>query len=195
MRVMDVVSIIPAFLLILLAELGDKTQLAVISLSCRYSAVPVFVGAMLGFLLVDGLSIVLGASLLGFLPMQWIAAGSGIIFILFGIIGFLSKDKKDLKPRKASKLPILTSFLLITLNELGDKTQVAAIALAAETSAIPVLLGVMLAFTLLTGTAVTIGGRFLSRAPLKWLRIGMTTLFVLLGIVSILSAFMNFRIF
>lgn len=192
---MDVVSIIPAFLLILLAELGDKTQLAVITLSCRYSAVPVFVGAMLGFLLVDGLSIVLGASLLGFLPMQWVAAGSGVIFILFGIIGFLSRDKEDIKIRKASKLPILTSFSLITLNELGDKTQIAAIALAAETSAVPVLLGVMLAFTILTATAVTIGGRLLSRAPLKWLRIAMTVLFVTLGIISILSTFIDLPVF
>lgn len=192
---MDVVSIIPAFLLILLAELGDKTQLAVITLSCRYSAVPVFAGAMLGFLLVDGLSIVLGASLLGFLPMQWVAAGSGVIFILFGIIGFFSRDKEDIKIRKASKLPILTSFSLITLNELGDKTQIAAIALAAETSAMPVLLGVMLAFTILTATAVTIGGRLLSRAPLKWLRTAMTVLFVTLGIISILSTFIDLHVF
>jgi putative Ca2+/H+ antiporter (TMEM165/GDT1 family) len=150
---------------------------------------------MLGFLLVDGLSIVLGASLLGFLPMQWVAAGSGVIFILFGIIGFFSRDKEDIKIRKASKLPILTSFSLITLNELGDKTQIAAIALAAETSAMPVLLGVMLAFTILTATAVTIGGRLLSRAPLKWLRTAMTVLFVTLGIISILSTFIDLPVF
>jgi Ca2+/H+ antiporter, TMEM165/GDT1 family len=53
---LDIVSISSAFFMILLAELGDKTQLTVISLSCSYPKLHVFIGSMLGFLVVDGIA-------------------------------------------------------------------------------------------------------------------------------------------
>jgi putative Ca2+/H+ antiporter (TMEM165/GDT1 family) len=56
--------------------------------------------------------------------------------------------------------------------ELGDKTQLVAITLAAEISPILVLLGMTMAFALLTSVAVVMGAKLLSRLPLKWLKIG-----------------------
>ena len=81
--------------MILLAELGDKTQLTVISLSCSYPASHVFIGSMLGFLVVDGISIVLGASLVSLIPITLITLASGVIFITFGLLTLFSKKAEE----------------------------------------------------------------------------------------------------
>jgi putative Ca2+/H+ antiporter (TMEM165/GDT1 family) len=186
---MDALPIVSTFLLILVAELGDKTQLAVISLSSNYKGLHVFAGAMLAFLAVDGISLAVGGTLLAFLPMRLVLAVSGVVFIVFGIVPLLSKKEKDVKLQKrSSTLPLLACFSLISLMELGDKTQIITITLAAETSPILVLLGITMAFALLTGVAVIMGAKLLSRLPLKWLKIGTSALFIIIGAVSILSA-------
>jgi putative Ca2+/H+ antiporter (TMEM165/GDT1 family) len=187
---MDTLPIISTFLLILVAELGDKTQLAIISLSSNYKGLHVFAGAMLAFLAVDGISLAVGGPLLALLPMRFVLIVSGIVFIIFGIIPFIiKKEKEDVKPQKRrSNLPLLACFSLISLMELGDKTQIITITLAAEISPILVLLGMALAFALLTGVAVIMGAKLLSRLPLKWLKIGTSALFIVLGAISIITA-------
>ena len=192
---MDALPIVSTFLLILVAELGDKTQLAVISLSSNYKGLHVFAGAMLAFLAVDGISLAVGGTLLAFLPMRLVLAVSGVVFIVFGIVPLLSKKEKDVKLQKRSRtLPLLACFSLISLMELGDKTQIITITLAAETSPVLVLIGMSLAFALLTGVAVIMGAKLLSRLPLKWLKIGTSALFIIIGAVSILSAILEISI-
>jgi putative Ca2+/H+ antiporter (TMEM165/GDT1 family) len=187
---MDALPIISTFLLILIAELGDKTQLAIISLSSNYKASHVFSGAMLAFLAVDGISLAVWGSLLALLPIRLVLIVSGIVFIIFGIVPLLSKKEREgIKPKqKSSTLPLFACFSLISLMELGDKTQLITITLAAETSPILVLLGMTMAFALLTGVAVIMGAKLLSRLPLKWLKIGTSALFIIIGVFTILSA-------
>jgi putative Ca2+/H+ antiporter (TMEM165/GDT1 family) len=191
---MDFVLIIPAFLLILLAELGDKTQLAVISLSCRYSATHVFAGSMLGFLLVDGVSILAGGSLIAVLPLKLIEIAAGAIFIVFGIFTIFSKEEAESKIKAKTRFPLFAAFYLVAISELGDKTQVASIILAAETFRASVLIGVMLAFTILVSAAVVFGAKVLARLPRKWLKISTASLFTILGIISITSALLSIEL-
>jgi putative Ca2+/H+ antiporter (TMEM165/GDT1 family) len=193
---MDALPIIFTFLLILVAELGDKTQLAIISLSSKYKASHVFSGAMLAFLAVDGISLTVGGSLLALLPIRLVLIVSGIVFIIFGVVPLLSKkEKEDIKlKRKSSTLPLIACFSLISLMELGDKTQLVTITLAAETSPILVLLGMTMAFALLTSVAVVMGAKLLSRLPLKWLKIGTSALFIIIGALTILSAILEITI-
>jgi putative Ca2+/H+ antiporter (TMEM165/GDT1 family) len=89
---------------------------------------------------------------------------------------------------------IVTAFLLVFLAEMGDKAQIAAIALAAETSWDSVLLGVMMAFALAVGTGAFLGARILTRLPRKWLRIISANLFIVLGTISIVSAILEISI-
>jgi putative Ca2+/H+ antiporter (TMEM165/GDT1 family) len=191
---MDITSIVTAFLLVFLAEMGDKTQLTVISLSCRHSAIQVFSGAILGLLLVDGVSILVGASIAAIVPIKWITITSGIVFVLFGIFTLLSKKQDETEIKEKDRFPMLTSFYLVALSELGDKTQIAAIALAAETSWDSVLLGVMMAFALSVGIGAFLGAKILTRLPKKWLRIISASLFIVLGTLSIVSAILEISI-
>ena len=185
---MDVVPVISTFLLILVAELGDKTQLAVISLSCNYKVKHVFLGAMLAFLAVDGVSAVIGGPLLALLPLNIVQIVSGVVFIIFGVLPLLPRKEKAVEEKKISRLPLLACFSLVALMELGDKTQLITITLAAENPPIMVLLGLTLAFALLTGAAVLVGAKLVSRLPMKWLKIGTSALFIILGSLSIISA-------
>ena len=194
---MDTLPIASTFLLILVAELGDKTQLSIISLSSNYRWKHVFAGAMFAFLAVDGISLLVGGTLLAMVPLRYIQIVSGIVFIIFGIIPLLRKEKEqDVSLKKPNiAMPLFASFSLVSLMELGDKTQILTITLAAQTAPILVLTGMLLAFALLTGAAVFIGAKFLSRLPMKWLKIGTSTLFIVLGAISILSGTLEISLF
>jgi putative Ca2+/H+ antiporter (TMEM165/GDT1 family) len=68
-------------------ELGDKTQLAVVSLSAEYDApVMVFIGVMLAFAELTTLGVVLGAAISRWVPLKYVRIGSGLLFIVFGVL-------------------------------------------------------------------------------------------------------------
>ena len=194
---MDALPILSAFALILIAELGDKTQLSVISLSCNYKWHHVFIGSMLAFLAVDGISIAVGGPLLALVPLRYVQIASGAVFVIFGIFPLLRKEKTDgvNLPKKRSNIPLIASFSLIALMELGDKTQIITITLAAQSSPLLVLIGMVIAFAVLTGAAVLIGEKLVSRLPMKWLKIGTSTLFIVLGAISIVSGILQISLF
>ena len=92
---MDIVPLMTTFAFIFLAELGDKTQLTVVMLSSRTSAISVFGGSMLAFFLVDGASALIGGELLGFLPYKLVSFGSGLVFISSELSRFFVETKKS----------------------------------------------------------------------------------------------------
>jgi len=184
---MDIVSLITAFTFVFLAELGDKTQLTAIMLSSKASAISVFAGSMLAFFLVDGVSALIGGELLTFLPYKLVAFSSGLVFIIFGAFSLIrSNEKIKIEKQKAT---FLKTFSLICLMELGDKTQLASIVLAAELkNPLIVLVGIMLAFSVVTGIGVILGVKLLRLIPEKYLRIGTSLLFMFFGFIFILTA-------
>ena len=82
---MSLTPLVASFVLVAIAELGDKTQIAVITLSSRFKALAVFSGAMLAFLLTAGIAVVIGDALTLVLPTFWIRIIAAIIFLIFGI--------------------------------------------------------------------------------------------------------------
>ncbi|UCG69935.1 MAG: TMEM165/GDT1 family protein [Thermoplasmata archaeon] len=78
------------FMLISIAEFGDKTQFMVIALTAQYeSPILVFIGAILAFALIVGIGVVLGKKLSEKVSTRWIELGSGILFIVIGILFIL----------------------------------------------------------------------------------------------------------
>jgi len=199
---MDLAPLAPflwAFGIIALAELGDKTQLTAITLCCRHKPFQVFGGAVLALILVSGIGVLIGV-LIGkasdnLFPRTWIRVGAGIIFIVLGLYTLLSKDEKEIKPRE-SRFAVLTSFSLITLMELGDKTQLAVIALTAEnaSSSFLIFLGASLAFLVVTGIGVTIGAAVQKVVPMRYIRIGAAVVFIIFGALFLLSAIVGFEL-
>lgn len=84
-------AFVTAFGMIALAEIGDKTEIAVIALSAQYHApIMVFVGAVLALASVSALGVVIGSRLSNVVPMDKLRVGSGILFIIFGIMFLLA---------------------------------------------------------------------------------------------------------
>lgn len=184
---MDLTPLISAFGIIAVAELGDKTQLAAMTLSTRYRAISVFAGAVLAVALVDGISILAGTAMAEFIPMQAIGLLGAAIFIGFGIYALISKESEKVKVRRG-KFAILTTFLMVVLMELGDKTQFSTLALAAKYSA-PVLifLGTVLAYVLMMGISVVVGNKLLRFLPPRYLKILSGALFLFFGVIFLLG--------
>jgi putative Ca2+/H+ antiporter (TMEM165/GDT1 family) len=192
---MDLIPLLTSFGLILIAELGDKTQLAVISLSSKRKSKTVFIGALLAFAFVDGVSALAGGAIATLIPAFWIGLGAGIAFIIFAVYTlFLEKaEKPDVEQRP---LALASSFSLVALMELGDKTQLAVVSLSAEYDApVMVFIGVMLAFAVLTTLGVVLGAAISRWVPLKYVRIGSGLLFIVFGILFIWSAMSGTKLF
>lgn len=106
---------------------------------------------------------------------------------------FAKKKEFNFKERG---FPLFTALSSVSLMELGDKTQLAAIKLVAQfSSPLLVLVGVMLAFLVITGIGVTLGARLLRLLSMKYLKIGTSALFVLFGIIFVVSSITGISIF
>ena len=129
---MELTPLFTTFGLIALAELGDKTQLTVIALSARYDRKKVFSGVVLAFIVVTGLGVLVGEGLLRLIPENIIKIIAGLMFIIFGIL--MLRSKEDGEENNGSQImnPFISTFSMIALAEMGDKTQLSAITLAAK---------------------------------------------------------------
>lgn len=153
------------FLSIAMAELGDKTQLAIILLSAKTKKrFQLFLGTLLGFFLVDGSAVLAGNWITSFIPLAWIKIFSGLLFIFFGIMILKNKEEETGEDASKTQNVFLLGFSAIFFAELGDKTQIASGLFAAKYSWPPVLAGAMAALALLSLLAIYAGqwlsGRF-----------------------------------
>jgi len=191
---LDLAPLLSSFAIVALAELGDKTQIAVVALSAEHRPRSVFVGALLAFALIDGVSALIGGTIAPYIPPFWIGLAAGITFIIFGTYALLSKEDTVVKIKEHSKA-VTTSFLLIAIMELGDKTQLAVMGLAAEYNApAQVFIGVMLAFTMLTATGAAFGkaiSRWLSK---RYIKVGSGLLFIAFGLIFLLQAITGIKV-
>lgn len=191
---MDLTPLLASFALFSLMEFGDKTHIAVITLSMRNRGVDVFVGALAAFALVDGASVLVGGFIADLLPTYWINVGSGVLFLVFGVLTLLGKEEEE-EVVEGKRNAVFSAFSLVTLMELGDKTQFASIVLAARYgSPLLVFLGIMLGSALITGSGVVIGKGLLKIVPERYLRYIAAALFILFGVVFLAGALLGIEI-
>jgi putative Ca2+/H+ antiporter (TMEM165/GDT1 family) len=119
--------------------------------------------------------------------MQLIGLIGAAVFIGFGVHTLLSRETERVKVRRG-KFVILTSFMMVLMMELGDKTQLSIITLAAKYAApISVFLGMVFAYVLVIGIAVVVGNKLLRLLPPRYLRILTGALFIFFGLIFLLS--------
>jgi len=125
-----------AFLLIFVAELGDKTQFMTLALSSRYKARIVLLGVTLGTMVVSLVSVALGGLLGKVIPHSLINILAGLIFIVFGLLSL--KQSKEVAAAETNKIKNTHGLIWLTIAftffvaELGDKTMLATIAIASR---------------------------------------------------------------
>lgn len=178
-----------AFLATFIAEMGDRTQMVTLIMSSRYSPRPVFAGAMTALALVTGMGVALGKLAADIFPAHLVALASGLFFIFIGIYFYLKRD--DLKKINAKgESAFGQTFGLVFLAEMGDKTQLTAIALtAAFGTPLLVFSGAMMGQALNHGIAAFVGARYLSRLPHKFLKVATLLVFLFFGLLMIYGGF------
>ena len=178
-------EILIPFVAVGLAELGDKTQLAVLCLASKTRKyVQLLAGVMLAFVIADGLAILLGSFVTERVPMVYIKVVSGIVFIVFGILTLLRTKADD--PQCDLRQPFASGFGLVLVSELGDKTQIAAGLFAAKYDAVMVFIGVMAALALLSVLAVYLGRFIALKVNRRIISRVAGAVFIVLGIVAFL---------
>jgi putative Ca2+/H+ antiporter (TMEM165/GDT1 family) len=178
------------FVLIFIAELGDKTLYTVLLLAARNPPLPVLVGACGAFVVQGGIALVLG-SLLARLPHAVIGWITAVVFVGFGLLLLFGEEREDASAEvsKGSHTVIAASFLMVFIAEWGDATQIGTAALVAETGApLQVFVGATLALWAGTALAVVLGRLAGKRLPVKLLRRVAGTLFVIFGVMSAIHA-------
>jgi Ca2+/H+ antiporter, TMEM165/GDT1 family len=171
-----------------LAEIGDKTQLLALILAARYrKPVPIAFGILIATLVNHGLAAWLGALAAGWLGpdvMRWIL---GLGFLVMASWCLLP-DKAEDGPKAAAKAgAFFATLIAFFLVEIGDKTQIATVALAARFHDIVlVTAGTTLGMMLVNVPAVLCGDRIARLAPLKPIRIAAAALFAILGVMTLL---------
>jgi len=178
--------------LILVLELGDKTQLATISLATRHPWAPVFAGAVAGLVAITAIGAAFGALLAATLADRTmeIKIGGGLLFIAFGVASYFRKEE----PREdhGSRSAFASAFSLNFLAELGDKTQLAVVVLAAANAApLSVFLGGSLGLAMVSAMSVAIGTGLAKFLRATWLRLLSTLLFIAAGVLLIGEALLG----
>lgn len=179
------------FGLIFLAELGDKSQLVCMTLAARHRPWPVLIGSVGAFVILNTLAVVFGVGLARWLPEQWLAGLVALLFAVFGVMALRSTEEgDDGEVREASGHGVLaTTFLMILLAEMGDKTQLAVAGLAGNLQPIAVWIGATLALGVTSALAVTIGCRLLRLMPMHRLHQVSGLLFLALAGLALTRVF------
>ena len=176
--------------LVALAEIGDKTQLLALLLAARFrKPLPIILGILAATLANHALAGALGAWLTSVLQpeaLRWIL---GLSFIAMALWMLVPDTLDDVNPAVTRFGVFGTTLVTFFLAEMGDKTQVATVALAARYHALVfVVLGTTLGMMIANVPAVILGEKLAHRAPARWVHGVAATLFAVLGFAALLGA-------
>ena len=178
-------AVLTSTLVVSLAEIGDKTMLLAIVLATRFrKPLPIILGILVATLANHGIAAFLGQSIAGILSGQWFRYAVGTSFIAMALWTLVPDKLDEDDERKPSRYgAFLTTTFAFFLVEIGDKTQIATIALGAQfQSVMAVTIGTTLGMMLANVPAVYLGSAIIERVSLKLVRIVAATLFFLIGV-------------
>ncbi|QSB00208.1 TMEM165/GDT1 family protein [Methylomonas sp. EFPC1] len=181
-----------SFALIAAAEIGDKSQLVCMTLASKHRPTPVLLGAIAAFALLNTLAVVFGAAIATWLPEYLVAATVALLFAAFGLHALLNHDEDDDNEEIVEKSGhgiFFTTFLLITVAEFGDKTQLAVVAFSSTAQPIAVWLGSTLALAFTSALGVLAGRTVLQKIPLSLLHKASGVFFLILSAVAAYKAY------
>ncbi|MFI4999868.1 MAG: TMEM165/GDT1 family protein [Reyranellales bacterium] len=174
--------------LVAIAEIGDKTQLLAMLLATRYrQPVPIILGIQVATLANHALAAWAGAAVAGWLgadAMRWILAATFLAMAVWCMI----PDKPDEGPKAIGKAgAFVATAVAFFLVEMGDKTQIATVALAARfQNLVTVTAGTTVGMMLANVPAVLFGDVLSRRLPLTLIRAGAAASFVVLGALALM---------
>lgn len=183
-------SLLVSMGVVALAEIGDKTQLLAFILAARFKKpVPIILGILCATIINHGLAGALGAWITSTISpeiLRWILGASFIGMAIWTLI----PDKIEAEEARTAKRFGVFGATLITffLAEMGDKTQIATVALAAHYAApLLVVIGTTLGMLLADVPAVFVGDKLATKIPMRLVHSIAAGIFALLGLATLLG--------
>ncbi|WP_417227601.1 TMEM165/GDT1 family protein [Amphritea sp.] len=184
-------SLVGAFLLVFLAEFGDKSQLVCMTLSARYRPLPVILGAVVAFAILNVLAVAVGSVASAWLPRSAVLCVVALLFLWFGLQSFnAEEDDEDGSPAVSGKSVFLSALIMLFFAELGDKTQLAVMGLASTEPAVPVWLGATIALVATSLIGVIAGRALMRYVSVVWLHRASGVLFIVFALYAGSEAFL-----
>lgn len=183
-------AILTSTAMVALAEIGDKTMLLAIVLAARFrKPLPIVMGILVATLANHGIAAFLGQTIAAILEGTWFRYAVGASFIAMALWTLVPDKLEEGEQKPARFGAFLTTTIAFFIVEIGDKTQVATIALGAQFRDVPlVTIGTTLGMMLANVPAVFFGHRIAEIAPLAAMRRVAALLFLALGIWVIAEA-------
>lgn len=181
-------SILVSTGVVALAEMGDKTQLLAFILAARFKRpLPIILGILCATLLNHGLAGALGAwitSVTGPEILRWVLGAS---FIGMAIWTLVPDKIEEEETQIARQLGVFgATFITFFLAEMGDKTQIATVALAAHyASTVMVVAGTTLGMLIADVPAVFVGNKFAEKIPMRLVHTIAAAIFAVMGLLTL----------
>jgi Ca2+/H+ antiporter, TMEM165/GDT1 family len=188
---MDVSALTLSAGVVALAEMGDKTQLLSLMLAARYprQALAIIAGILIATIANHACAALLGHWLMTLVSpdvMRWILGASFLGIGLWLLVPDHIDDAADSKVADRALQVLMLTVVLFFLAEMGDKTQIATIALGARyEDVVSVTIGTTLGMMLANAPAVWIGQKFTQRMPIKWVHAVAAITFIAIGMATL----------
>ncbi|CDQ42945.1 MULTISPECIES: TMEM165/GDT1 family protein [Mycolicibacterium] len=183
-------ALVLSFAVIFIAELGDKTQLVAMTFALRYRWWVVLAAITAATTVVHVLSVAIGHYLGAALPGHLLGLIAGVMFIFFGA-WTLRGDKLSDEEASVAQRATAPAFFVVTsaffLAELGDKTMLATVTLAADNNWAGVWIGSTLGMVVADGLAIIVGAVLGKHLPERIIQIGAAALFLVFGSFMVLE--------
>lgn len=178
-------AFLTSLLVVVLAEMGDKTQLLGMAFATRFRWQTVMWGVFVATVLNHLLAVVVGNYITRFVPLNYVQIAAAISFIIFGLWTIRGDELGD-EANGNRYSPFWTVTIAFFIAEMGDKTQLASIALAAQFNQIvPVWMGTTVGMMIANAIGILIGivmGRRIPERLVKWVA---ALIFIFFGIVGL----------
>ena len=174
-----------------LAEIGDKTQLLAFILAARFKKpLPIILGILAATVINHGLAGALGAWITSSISPEVLRWGLGASFIGMAIWTMIPDKIEEEETQVAQRFGIFgATFITFFLAEMGDKTQIATVAMAAHYSApLMVVIGTTLGMLIADVPAVFAGDKLANKIPMKLVHSIAAAVFAALGTATLMGA-------
>ncbi len=176
---------------VVLAEMGDKTQLLAMAFAAKYKASTVMWGVFVATIVNHFFAVLAGNYLTDIVPIAYVQIASSVSFILFGLWTIRGDQLRD-EDKRFSFNPFWTVVIAFFLAEMGDKTQLATIALAAKyQSVLTVLTGTTTGMLIADAIGIVVGvilGKRIPERLVKWLA---ALTFIIFGLYGLYQSFLS----
>ena len=173
-----------------LAEIGDKTQLLAFILAARFKKpLPIIAGIFLATIVNHGLAGALGAWITATITPEVLRWVLGVSFLAMAVWTLIPDKIEEEETQVAQRFGVFGATLVtFFLAEMGDKTQIATVAMAAHyPDPLLVVAGTTLGMLIADIPAVFVGDRFAARIPLKLVHGIAAAMFAVMGVLALLN--------